>query len=79
LLIGLLRIVIRHVIFFSTTETLGRSIRSTSIHWGVVGGYSNADSGSHSTAEGVDCHSAADKEDITETDYVEKVDHNSIG
>jgi ABC-type amino acid transport system permease subunit len=36
--IGHLRTVIRHVTFFSTMETLSRSIRDTSLHWGVVGG-----------------------------------------
>jgi hypothetical protein len=29
--------------------------------------------------EGIDCHSAADKEDVAETDYVEEVYHDSIG
>jgi hypothetical protein len=38
LLIDLLKTVIRQVTFFSTTETLGGSIRSTSFHWSVVRG-----------------------------------------
>jgi hypothetical protein len=46
---------------------------------GCCWGYSDADSGSHSAAEGVDCHSAANKDDVAETNYVEEVDHDSIG
>jgi hypothetical protein len=35
--------------------------------------YSDADSGSHSAAEGSYCRSAADKEDVAGTNYVEEV------
>jgi hypothetical protein len=73
LLVGLLMAIVRQVTFFPTSKTPVGGIGNTSLHWKGP----DAESDSHSAAEGVGCHSAPGMGDVAGTDCGKGPNHDS--